>query len=66
MVGGLCALLMDFQWDLPYLKGLMNQVSYPYRPHRFSSSMRYFPMISQNVHKMSSKFGECVQTQTST
>ena len=29
----------------------------PYRSHRFSSSMRYFPMISQNFLKISSNFG---------
>ena len=37
-----------------------------FRSHRVSSSVRYFPMISGNFLKISSKFGEHVKIQTPT
>ena len=41
------------KWDKqPVSSQRANTVSYPYRPHRLSSSMRYFPMISQNFLKI--------------
>ena len=39
---------------------------YPFRPHIFPSSTRYFPMISGNFLKISSKFEEHVQIQMHT
>ena len=38
----------------------------PFRPHRFPSSTRYFPMILETFLKISSKFGEHVQIQMHT
>ena len=38
----------------------------PFRPHTFLFSMRYFPMISENFLRISSKFGERIQIQMRT
>ena len=35
----------------------------PFRPHRISSNMWYFPMISPKAFKISSKFGENIKIQ---